>query len=236
VEEHQDAYGQLVLAYLEGQSRVREIVERDDGFIEATDGPASYFAPVRQWAPAERQGLRFIRGRVLDAGCGAGRVALELQARGRRVLAIDVSPLAIEVAKRRGVREGRVLAFEHVGPELGRFDTVVMYGNNFGLFGNKTKAQRLLRRLRPLADRIVASTRNPFDTDDAAHLAYHERNRRRGRMPGQLRLRVRYRHYASAWFDYLIVSPDELNALVDGTGWRVSRIIEGEPVYVAVLN
>jgi hypothetical protein len=42
------------------------------------------------------------------------------------VVAIDVSPLAVDVARRRGVHDGRVLAFEKVGPELGRFDTVVM--------------------------------------------------------------------------------------------------------------
>lgn len=55
-------------------------------------------------------------------------------------------------------------------------------------------------------------------------------------MPGQLRLRVRYRNYASPWFDYLIVSPQELEALIEGTGWCIRRIIEGEPVYVAVLD
>ena len=236
MEEHRDAYGQLVLAYLEGQRAVREIVERDDGFIEAIEGPATYFAPVRRWPFAERRGLRFLRGRVLDAGCGAGRVALELQARGREVVAVDVSPLAVEVARRRGVADARVLAFEEVGSALGHFDAVVLYGNNFGLFGGAAKAKRLLRRLRPLAERIVASTRNPYDTHDPAHLAYHERNRRRGRMSGQLRLRVRYRDYASSWFDYLIVSPDELAALLEGTGWRVSRVIQGEPLYVAVLD
>jgi SAM-dependent methyltransferase len=129
VQDGEDAYGQLVLAYLEGRPRAREIVERDDGMIEATDGPASYFAPVRSWPAAERRGLRSVRGRVLDVGCGAGRVAFELQARGREVVAIDSSPLAVEVARRRGVRDARVLPFEQVGPALGRFDTVVMYGN-----------------------------------------------------------------------------------------------------------
>ncbi len=128
------------------------------------------------------------------------------------------------------------MAFEDVGPDLGRFDTVVMYGNNFGLFGGATKARRLLRRLRPLAGRIVASTMNPYETEDASHHAYHEHNRSRGRMPGQLRIRARYRNYTSPWFDYLLVSPQELHALVEGTSWSVKHIIHGNPLYVAVLE
>jgi hypothetical protein len=55
-------------------------------------------------------------------------------------------------------------------------------------------------------------------------------------MPGQLRLRVRYRDHASPWFDYLIVSPQELGGLVEGTGWQVERIIGGTPLYVCVLG
>jgi SAM-dependent methyltransferase len=236
VEDGKDAYGQLILGYYEGRQRAREIIERDDGWIEATDGPATYFASIRRWPSAERQGLRYVRGRVLDVGSGAGRVALELQTRGREVVAIDVSRGAVEVARRRGVRDARVLAFEDVGPDLGHFETVVMYGNNFGLFGSEAKARRLLRRLRPLADRIVASTRDPYQTVDAAHLAYHARNRSRGRMIGQLRLRVRYRNYVSPWFDCLLVSPEELRRLVEGTGWDVDRIISGEPLDVVVLE
>ena len=236
MESGEDAYGELILAYAEGRTGAREVVERDDGFIEATGGPAGYFAPVRRWPAAERRGLRFVRGRVLDVGCGAGRVALELQARGREVVAIDISSGAVAVARSRGVRDARVLPFENVGAELGAFNTVVMYGNNFGLFAAEVKARRLLRRLRPLAERIVASTRNPYETDDPAHLAYQRRNRRRGRMAGQLCLRVRYRDRASPWFDYLIVSPEELEGLTNGTGWRVSRIIPGEPLNVAVLD
>jgi len=74
------------------------------------------------------------------------------------------------------------VAFEDAMPQLGAFDTVVMYGNNFGLFGGEAKARRLLRRLRPFAKRIVPSRRDPYATNDAAHLAYRERDRRRGRM------------------------------------------------------
>jgi SAM-dependent methyltransferase len=225
-----DAFGQMLVDRADP-----EIVERDDGFISAS--MLNYFAPVRRWAAVERRALRFVGGRVLDVGVGAGRVALELQARGREVVAIDVSPGALEVARSRGVRDVRLLALEDVNASLGRFDTVVMYGNNFGLFGSPAKARRLLRRLRPFVGRIVATSNDPYATDDPAHLAYQERNRGRGRMSGQLRLRVRYRDLIGPWFEYLIVSADEMAEIVEGTGWQIHRFVQGEAsFYVAVLD
>ena len=140
MKEREDAYGRLVLDHLEGRPAI-EIVERDDGSINASGfGPAAYFAPVRQWPRAERAALRLVRGRVLDVGVGAGRVAIELQERGHEVVAIDVSPLALEVARRRGAKDVRQLAVTQVGPELGRFDTIVLFGNNCGLLGSRRRA------------------------------------------------------------------------------------------------
>jgi SAM-dependent methyltransferase len=226
-----DAFGQMLL-----DGADTEIIERDDGFLDTAK--FLYFAPVTQWPAVERRALRWVRGRVLDAGLGAGRVALELQRRGRSVVGIDISPGAVEVAGERGVRDVRLLAFEAVDDSIGQFDTIVMLGNNFGLFGSPSKARRLLRRLRPLADRIVAGSNNPYATEDSAHLAYQERNRKRGRMSGQLRLRVRYRDLIGPWFDYLIVSPDEMGTILEGTEWRIRRLLEesGSGYYVAILE
>lgn len=225
-----DAFGQMLLDGADS-----EIVERDDGFVSTA--MLVYFAPVRRWGAVERRALRWVRGRVLDVGVGAGRVALELQERSREVVAIDVSQGAVQVARRRGVRDVRLLALEDVDESLGQFDTLVMFGNNFGLFGSRAKARRLLRRLRPFVRRIVATSNDPSKTDDPVHLAYHERNRKRGRMPGQLRLRIRYRDLIGPWFEYLIVSPDEMAEIVEGTGWEIRHLIRDEDsVYVAVLE
>ena len=122
---------------------------------------------------------------------------------------------------------------------LGVFDTIVMLGNNFGLFGSKAKARGLLRRFHKLTSdrgRIVAETRDVYGTDDPAHLAYHERNRRRGRMAGQVRLRTRHRLQATPWFDYLMVSPSELVELLEGTGWHLARTLEADDLYIAVIE
>jgi SAM-dependent methyltransferase len=225
-----DAFGQMLL-----DGADTEIIERDDGFLDSAK--FLYFAPVTQWPAVERRALRWVRGRVLDAGLGAGRVALELQRRGRSVVGIDISPGAVEVARERGVRDVRLLAFEEVDDSIGQFDTIVMLGNNFGLFGSPSKARRLLRRLRPLADRIVAASIDPHATEDPAHLAYQERNRGRGRMAGQLRLRVRYRDLIGPWFDYLFVSPDEMASILEGTHWRITRLLQSSSAYyVAILE
>jgi len=225
-----DAFGQMLL-----DGADPEIVERDDGFVSTS--MLNYFAPVRRWAAVERRALRYVRGRVLDAGVGAGRVALELQARGRDVVGIDVSPGAVEVARRRGVHDVRLLAFEDVSESLGWFDTLAMFGNNFGLFGSPAKAKRLLPRLRPLVGRIVATSNDLYATTDPAHIAYQERNRARGRTSGQLRLRVRYRDLVGPWYEYLIVSPEEMAEIVAGTGWEIRRLVQDEgSYYVAVLE
>lgn len=226
-----DAFGQMLR-----DGRGPEIIERDDGFLDTAK--IAYFAPVARWPAVERRALRWARGRVLDAGVGAGRAALELQRRGRSVVGIDVSPGAVEVARARGVRDVRLLAFEDVDDSVGRFDTIVMFGNNFGLFGSPSKAKRLLRRIRPLADRIVAASNDPYATEDPVHLAYQERNRKRGRAAGQLRLRVRYRDLIGPWFDYLIVSPHEMAAILEDTEWRIRRLLQqtGSGYYVAILE
>jgi SAM-dependent methyltransferase len=184
--------------------------------------------------------LRLVRGRVLDVGCGAGRVAIELQRRGHEVVGIDVSPLALEVARRCGAKDVRQLAVTQVGAGLGRFDTIVMSGNNCGLLGNRRRAPWLLRRFKSVTSpgaRILAESTDPYTTDRPEHLAFHERNRRRGRMAGQLRIRIRHGVYRTPWFDYLLAEPEELAELATGTGWELTRVLgEGEPSYVGVLE
>jgi SAM-dependent methyltransferase len=235
---NQDAYGNEILALFEGND-IAEIIERDDGYIDSMGG-GYLFAPISQWDAGERQAIKLARGRVLDVGAGGGRHAVYLQNKGLDVTVIDISPRAIEVCKRRGVKKARVLDFAKIRPSLGTFDTVLMFGNNFGLFGSPARAKRLLRTLHKMTSpdaRILGETLDPYQTTNPDHLAYHRMNRRRGRMPGQVRIRVRSRRLKSPWFDYLFVSRKEMRELVEGTGWRVVRTIPPRgPNYVGVIE
>ncbi|MEX5727638.1 magnesium-protoporphyrin O-methyltransferase [Rhodovulum iodosum] len=67
--------------------------------------------------------------RVLDAGCGAGPMTLELVQKGAEVTAVDISPSLLEVAKKR-IPDGyhsqiTFVAGDMLSDALGRFDYVM---------------------------------------------------------------------------------------------------------------
>jgi SAM-dependent methyltransferase len=222
------------------------VIERSDGYIDPSEhAPKMYFDPFNRWPGVEKKAIRFAKGKVLDIGCGPGRVALYLQNRKKLdVLGIDNSPLAIKVAKKRGLRKTRLLSFHNIDDfKPNSFDTIIMFGNNFGLFASKKNAKRLLKKLFHITSqdaKLICESRDPYDTDDPVHLSYQKANRVHGRMSGQLRIRARYKNYNGNWFDYLIVSPREMEEIVRGTGWKVDRFIRSKrknsPIYIGIIH
>jgi hypothetical protein len=56
-------------------------------------------------------------------------------------------------------------------------------------------------------------------------------------MSGEARVRVRYKKYVTPWIDFLMVSKDEMKAVLEGTNWEVRDFIDGQQgVYVAVIE
>lgn len=229
------------MAIYRGAGSPPEIVERDDGFITASVPPQRYFNKYPDWSKLEQRAMSFVRGRVLDIGCGAGRHGLYLQSRGFDVTGIDNSPGCVKLAKLRGCKKVRLMAITEIQEfPADSFDTAIMMGNNFGLFGGYNRAARLLstlHRITSLSGRIIAATVNPYNTKESPHRRYHRLNRERGRMGGQLRLRVRHENIVGEWFDYLLVSQKELKSILSGTGWQIAKILADRgPGYTAILE
>ena len=239
MKDEQDAFGHEIHDHFEGKGGF-EVVERDDGYIDANAGGKTYFSEHKDWSPSVKRAMRYVKGKVLDIGCGAGRHSLYLQGQGFDVLGIDNSPLALKVCRARGLKKAKVTSITEVTSKLGTFDTILMMGNNFGLFGGLKRARWLLRRFHKMTSdnaRIIAQSRDPYDTTEPFHLEYHELNRKTGRMPGQLRIRIRYKKYATQWFDYLLVSRDEMQQVLEGTGWQVRRFLDrAGSAYVAIIE
>jgi magnesium-protoporphyrin O-methyltransferase len=81
------------------------------------------------WLPADLSGRR-----ILDAGCGTGAFAVEAALRGAHVVAIDLSPKLVDLARQRvpahlanGNAKGHIdfHSGDMLNPALGQFDHVV---------------------------------------------------------------------------------------------------------------
>jgi len=236
-----DAFGTALVDWVKG-STIPETIQRDDGYVEEGAGPDAYLAQPAAWPAAERTALRHVRGRVADLGCGAGRVALDLQRRGFDVVGFDASALAVRAAGCFGVLDARCAAASTFHREIDDFDSIIMFGNNFGMFGTPERATRLLARW---AKHAVPGTRIFAESTSAygggapiTDRGYYRRNKELGLAPGHTRLRIRYQAVTGPWINWLFVSRGELQRIARGTGWTVARIVgdgSAEP-YVAVLE
>lgn len=213
------------------------VIERDDGFVDAHSA-AVYLTPFNEWQPGLRKAMRHVRGKILDIGAGAGRISLYLQDRGFDVTAMDNSPQAIEACRRRGVRQTAVTDVAHVA-ELGEFDTILLLGGNLSLLGSPSRARRLLRvflKASTPRGRIIAQGLDPYVSADPVHRDYHAENRKAGRLGGQVRVRIRYRTARSNWLRLMWLSREELEHILNGTSWNVSRYIDDGGMYVAIID
>ncbi|MDJ0738583.1 MAG: magnesium protoporphyrin IX methyltransferase [Gammaproteobacteria bacterium] len=111
------------------------------------------------WLPDELAGRR-----ILDAGCGTGTLAVEAARRGADVVAVDLSPTLIQLARERipaGLGRGS-LEFR-VGdmwdPELGDFDHVIAMDSL--IHYDLDDAVRMLAGLASIASRSMTFTFAP---------------------------------------------------------------------------
>ena len=233
-----DAWGQALLTAADGRESA-VVLERDDGLVEVDPVLRNYFGAPETWSDRDHWAIERAGGRVLDLGAGAGRAALALQALGQDVVALDVSPGAIEVCQRRGVRQCYVgTVDELIAMEPTPFDSVLALGNNLGLLASRERAEHVLNALAAISTReslIVGTGLDPYTTEDPLHLAYHERNRKLGRLPGQVTIRVRHRNLASPWFSLLWCSVNELADLCRSGPWRIAEVFPGS-LYGVVLK
>ncbi len=119
------------------------------------------------WLPEDLGGRR-----ILDAGCGTGALAVEAARRGAEVVAVDLSPTLVGLARERTgpVGPGRIdfRVGDLLDPELGRFDHAVAMDSliHYG-------AEDMLGMLAGLAERCADSLLFTFAPRTRALAAMH---------------------------------------------------------------
>ena len=108
----------------------------------------------------ERALLAGVEGPVIDLGCGPGRLVVDLAARRVSALGVDVSPDAVDLARRRGAT---VLQRDLFGelPYEGRWATVLLFDGNIGIGGDPVRLLRRCRRLTARTGRLLVEVGPP---------------------------------------------------------------------------
>jgi SAM-dependent methyltransferase len=108
---------------------------------------AGHPLPIETWlgsaGDVDERVLDRARGPVLDVGCGPGRHVHALARRGVLAVGVDVSPVAVALARRRGATVLEASIFDRL-PGAGTWRTGMLLDGNIGIGG---RPDALLRRL-----------------------------------------------------------------------------------------
>jgi SAM-dependent methyltransferase len=175
----------------------------------------------------EKLALELAGGDILDVGAGSGCHSLALQKMGKRSVAIDISPLSVEVMKDRGVDACQINLYDE--SFCMQFDTVLMLMNGTGIIGTLDNMpvffNRMRQLLKPDGSILIDSSdlRYLFEEEDGSLMIdladdYY----------GLLDYQMQYKDVQGEPFDWLYVDFDTLAFYAEENGFSAELLAEGE--------
>lgn len=131
----------------------RELVADEGAMAARSSDGRTWPLPLQRYlgplTAADEDVLVRAAGPVLDVGCGPGRHVLALAHRGRLAIGIDVSPVAVQIARGRGANVVHGSVFDRI-PGAGTWGTALLLDGNIGIGGRPTALlARMAGLLRP---------------------------------------------------------------------------------------
>jgi SAM-dependent methyltransferase len=143
-------------------------------------------------------------GPVLDVGCGPGRHVSSLARRGVLALGVDVSPVAVRLARARGASAIEGSIFDRL-PGAGTWGSALLLDGNIGIGGRPDALLRRVAELLAPGGQILLELEPP------------------GAGAVTQRLRLEGDGTASEWFAWARVAIDALDGPVAATGLVVTE-------------
>lgn len=196
---------------------------------------AKLFRTFDEMPLIEQEALRQARGTILDVGAGAGCHSLALQAMGKQVSAIDISPLAVETMRQRGVNDVSEQDFFTLD---GQYDTILMLMNGIGIVGTVNRLSAFFMQV----DHLLAPGGQLLcDSSDICYV-FEDEN---GFIDltgidgyyGELTYQMQYKAVKGEPFPWLFIDPETLREQAEAHGFDCQVIVRGPHYdYLACLT
>lgn len=175
----------------------------------------------------ERVALDMADGRVLDVGAGSGCHSMALAKGGKESVAIEISPLSVEVMRERGVDARLVNLYDESFTE--KFDTILMLMNGTGIIGTLENMDTFFARIRQILNPrgcvLIDSSdlRYLFEEEDGSLMIdladdYY----------GLVDYQMQYKDVLGAPFDWLYVDFDTLAYYAEENGFKAELVANGD--------
>ena len=221
--------------YAKGQSAKLRVLSSQ--FEEDEIPTEQLFRTFDAMPELEQEALKLASGRILDCGAGSGCHALALQDMGKDVEAIDISPLSVEVMKKRGVQQAyQINLFDE--NYLQKFDTILMLMNGSGIIGKLENMGAFFTKMKQLLNpggciyMDSSDLRYLFEDEDGSFLVDLA-----GSYYGEIDFQMQYKQVKGEPFDWLYVDFQTLAYYASENGFKAELIKEGEHYdYLACLK
>jgi SAM-dependent methyltransferase len=197
-------------------------------WIHNTYGPkeempiAIYFRDIEEMPEMERVALQVCEGRVLDIGAGAGSHVLWLQDYDFDVAALEISPNACQVMRKRGVR--KIIKEDIMLYQGGKYNTLLLLMNGIGLTHSILGFRDFLHHAETL---LEPGGQLLFDSSDVAYL-YQGGLPRPAHYYGEVKCRYEYKKQKSPWFSWLYIDRNTMSGIAAEEGWSVVLLSEDD--------
>lgn len=224
-----DVYGQALSDFYHDQLKSPLLLHNSYGEVEQMPVEV-FYRSEEELSDLERYALSMAKGSVLDVGAGTGVHTLICQELGLVTTAVEVSSMACDIMRQRGVEtiiNENILAYQ---PDH-KFDTILLLMNGTGVAG---KINDLLVLLTHLKNILSPEGKIIIDSSDISYL-YDQLPK--SHYFGEVTFQYEYDGQKSEVFPWLYVDQDKLIDVASRAGLEAQVIFEGsEDEYLAVLR